>query len=834
MPPKRKPLKNKVKTQQLKNSANSSEKLDVAPKNSSNSNIISPTVNITIPKQLDMASIIPKLTTSSELSYTEENTIANATSESETESPERIQIIKPQFKRKSISVENFKKINTSYDFFKENVDDSKWTEYDTNSSDTDDSEYSSKRSVSSERNTDDENSDINTSENVHRSTIGTGLQEEKAISPVNTLKQKCLSTPDLSIVPRFQLEKIQNMNTYHLLLIYEKITKQRKKGSQIQAKQYLNYIIEKIRQEQLDIPEKEENYKILEDVLRKNNDKIESRRHRERMEMISRLQNLHSSIEILKALRYGDREGKLLKELKTKEKIDPIHIQLIQTLEKTVYNLTIKLDETESAKHCLTQENINLKERLTREERTNEWNEQEIKRLKEKLKSSINMELEIQKQHDRLEKKTKLQLEENNHKLQEQERRIKYLENRLQQKEEKLEKITNENKNLQQLIRKPPAKHKETSTTGRQKDKNIQTKLIAEELDKCLDLERKQYHVPEMTNSAVQTHNTVGDLKNWKKINYKQLENVNSIESSAVSDLDGSLHELLPTTTNTKQHYNNNKLEEKLKNLEKILAETRNIFNLKQLDSQQNNESDSAILIRKLNKETTLKQIQETINSHLLEVQLPFAIHSRLSRNRDTIIIKTNTNEHTDELLKSLEQIKELQDLVEITYKEEHIVKLIITGIPEVANKDKLIQDLREHYGTSSINLNKYVKRKGASTYSIIIEVDKNLSSTLLNKHYLSIGLNSCRISVYRPIIRCANCQLYGHSTLNCRRKTICAYCSRGHSTDNCIYKNDKAQHRCANCIGSENYFRHTANSPLCPIYISQIKYRNHSINNLT
>lgn len=78
-----------------------------------------------------------------------------------------------------------------------------------------------------------------------------------------------------------------------------------------------------------------------------------------------------------------------------------------------------------------------------------------------------------------------------------------------------------------------------------------------------------------------------------------------------------------------------------------------------------------------------------------------------------------------------------------------------------------------------------------------------------------------------QTVIRCANSQLYAHSMAHCWRKSICAYCARGHSSNSRPYSTQKDMMKCTNCIHREDYCPHTADSWTCPTFLKQIKYRN-------
>ena len=63
------------------------------------------------------------------------------------------------------------------------------------------------------------------------------------------------------------------------------------------------------------------------------------------------------------------------------------------------------------------------------------------------------------------------------------------------------------------------------------------------------------------------------------------------------------------------------------------------------------------------------------------------------------------------------------------------------------------------------------------------------------------------------PPKRCFTCQRWGHSSISCKRKTICPICAEGHTSDNCQVT-DKANYKCAACGNN-----HKAFSTTCEYY---------------
>lgn len=68
------------------------------------------------------------------------------------------------------------------------------------------------------------------------------------------------------------------------------------------------------------------------------------------------------------------------------------------------------------------------------------------------------------------------------------------------------------------------------------------------------------------------------------------------------------------------------------------------------------------------------------------------------ARDRNTLIIKTTTDYDTHNLLKIIETIVSLKDVIEITYKAVNIKKIIILEIPVDIKKEDIIKNLREKF----------------------------------------------------------------------------------------------------------------------------------------
>lgn len=241
--------------------------------------------------------------------------------------------------------------------------------------------------------------------------------------------------------------------------------------------------------------------------------------------------------------------------------------------------------------------------------------------------------------------------------------------------------------------------------------------------------------------------------------------------------------------------------------------------------------SEAAIIIRKRKQsKTTTAQIRNILNQKIKNItELP-KICCEQARDRDTLVIKTNSDDSTTTLLQIIEEIQEIKEVADVIYKGNDNKKLIVIGIPSFVQPTEVSTKIKEDLPPGSyVEIHKSLIRDKAMSYQTIIEVDTKTAASLLQKGRLILGFNSCRIAPFRPILRCNNCQRYGHTKLQCRSREVCQYCTKFHISESCPIKNNQRKHRCINCLKSENDCNHPANSNQCPVFKYHLYQRNNS-----
>lgn len=171
--------------------------------------------------------------------------------------------------------------------------------------------------------------------------------------------------------------------------------------------------------------------------------------------------------------------------------------------------------------------------------------------------------------------------------------------------------------------------------------------------------------------------------------------------------------------------------------------------------------SKAAILIRRRQNTTiTQNNMRKILTRETKTIVKEQQIYCELARDRNTLVIKTHNDEETHKLLEAIENINSLRDIMEITYKSMNLRKIIILDIPTEYDPQEMIQQLQEKYITEvPISLSKKLYREGAKLYQLVLEVEGWISSHLIKQQKINLGFNTCRISLYMPLVRCKNCK---------------------------------------------------------------------------
>lgn len=106
---------------------------------------------------------------------------------------------------------------------------------------------------------------------------------------------------------------------------------------------------------------------------------------------------------------------------------------------------------------------------------------------------------------------------------------------------------------------------------------------------------------------------------------------------------------------------------------------------------------------------------------------------------------------------------------------------------------------------------------------NVFVQVDPFTWKCLIEKRGICIKWEKLLVSNHVPVIRCFNCQGYGHQASKCKAKTSCGHCGGKHETRSCRFVIKTGL--CVNCLSKDksdkSQCNHAAYSNECPVFLS-------------
>lgn len=116
--------------------------------------------------------------------------------------------------------------------------------------------------------------------------------------------------------------------------------------------------------------------------------------------------------------------------------------------------------------------------------------------------------------------------------------------------------------------------------------------------------------------------------------------------------------------------------------------------------------------------------------------------------------------------------------------------------------------------------------KKNNNIFRATIRVSNLIRSAISNQNdRLFVGSQTCKVYDRIFVLRCYNCQDFGHHSKDCKSGATCGFCSGKHETRTCPIKTNSGQSSCANCAKANHEdTNHEANSLYCPVYLEQLE----------
>lgn len=188
------------------------------------------------------------------------------------------------------------------------------------------------------------------------------------------------------------------------------------------------------------------------------------------------------------------------------------------------------------------------------------------------------------------------------------------------------------------------------------------------------------------------------------------------------------------------------------------------------------------------------------------------------------LAVQCDKTEHVLNLIKEAKEKMGQEYEIRLPKERKSSDKMLIIGVLNSQindDREKWEQEICEQNGIGKINIIHKKVNYYKTTVNLIIEVDKETMAMLHTEGKIKMGWQMCKIVEYLQIMRCYNCNEYGHIALHCKGETACGYCAGHHSYNECV--GDFAE--CVNCIRANERYkmryntRHEVNDKKCECY---------------
>lgn len=145
----------------------------------------------------------------------------------------------------------------------------------------------------------------------------------------------------------------------------------------------------------------------------------------------------------------------------------------------------------------------------------------------------------------------------------------------------------------------------------------------------------------------------------------------------------------------------------------------------------------------------------------------------------------------------------QLGDKFEVSKPTTILPQLIISGVEKEYDENQLIAEITKtnpgfcEEDNFKLVHKKLVKSRESEKWMYVIEPGEQTYKKMENR-YIMVDFKHHFVREYLNVTRCYNCQRYKHKATSCAATTICAVCSKNHSTRDC---QESRNLKCINCM---------------------------------
>lgn len=226
----------------------------------------------------------------------------------------------------------------------------------------------------------------------------------------------------------------------------------------------------------------------------------------------------------------------------------------------------------------------------------------------------------------------------------------------------------------------------------------------------------------------------------------------------------------------------------------------------------------STLILRRQSEDIKLDVVKDRVNQLVRAKNLKV---TKFNTNNNNLEIRFSSEQEMELFKNDLRDEEQFKDKLTVNNKEPRKQQLIIFNLEDNIPEDELLENISHNLaevGRTDLEIKKKIKGRKPNTHHLVIRLNRLQASKLIKLGFIFIGVQKKWLRPYISILRCTNCQNFGHLSFNCRERTNCSICANGHHFMECTATRD----RCYNCIRSNHELNttydtnHQATDPNC------------------
>lgn len=193
------------------------------------------------------------------------------------------------------------------------------------------------------------------------------------------------------------------------------------------------------------------------------------------------------------------------------------------------------------------------------------------------------------------------------------------------------------------------------------------------------------------------------------------------------------------------------------------------------------------------------------------------------------LIIRVKSRADTVKVRDTLSGMENLKENIKITVPRRRLDRVLILSVEPDVEEASLRSSLDNIFrGDCSVEeegdegvfeiIKKIPTKSGKVNW--LVGVRGGLSRILISRRRICIDMERYRVVDFIPVVRCFNCQEFGHTAVKCEKDSKCVKCAGQHNLKDCNVDDVT----CSNCLHSSNTdidVFHRADSSECPYFKS-------------